>query len=76
MQGSVLSAGSDRNLILGDDGVRYAFVADEWQGGDVMQEAGVRVDFAARGLKRWISNPIPTVLSSSPPPPPPILVTL
>ncbi len=30
MQGVILSAGRAGNLILGDDGNRYAFTSDEW----------------------------------------------
>ena len=67
MQGSVLSAGSDRNLILGDDGVRYAYVLDEWQNGGVKPETGVRVDFEVRGSEAVDIFPLPSV-STTPDP--------
>ena len=49
MQGVILSAGRARALILGDDGVRYVFTLEEWHGGDLEPEAGMRVDFEVRG---------------------------
>ena len=49
MQGVILSAGRARSLILGDDGNRYAFTLEEWQGADAAPEAGMRVDFEVQG---------------------------
>ena len=68
MQGVILSAGRARSLILGDDGNRYAFTLEEWQGADAAPEAGMRVDFEVRGSDAVDIFPIP---SSSPTPPPP-----
>ena len=47
MQGYILTTGSARNLILGDDGVRYKFDSLEWRSDDVEPTAGMRVDFEA-----------------------------
>ena len=66
MQGVILSAGRARSLILGDDGNRYAFTLEEWQGADAAPEAGMRVDFEVRGSDAVDIFPIP---SSSPTPP-------
>ena len=49
MQGQVLVAGSDNNVILGDDGNRYTFTSLEWQRDDIDPEADMRVDFEVRG---------------------------
>ena len=58
MQGSVLSARGESNLILGDDGVRYTFTSDEWRG-DTAPEVGTRVDFEVRGSDAVDVYPIP-----------------
>ena len=61
MQGQVLVAGSDRSIILGDDRVRYTFTSLEWRSDDVQPEAGMRVDFEARGSGAADIYPIPEV---------------
>ena len=66
MQGVILSAGRARALILGDDGVRYVFTLEEWQGGDMEPEAGLRVDFEVRGSDALDIFPILGVGSSPP----------
>ena len=66
MQGYILTTGSDRSLILGDDGVRYKFTSLEWQSDDVEPEAGMRVDFEVRGSDAADIYPIP---GASPTPP-------
>ena len=73
MQGVVLTAGRARNLILGDDGNRYAFTLDEWQGEDAAPASGLRVDFEVRGSAAVDIFPIPggapTPPAASPAPP-------
>ena len=49
MQGVILSTGRAQGLILGDDGVRYTFTPLGWRDNSVSPEAGMRVDFEARG---------------------------
>ena len=75
MQGVILTAGRARNLILGDDGNRYAFTLDEWQGEDAAPAAGMRVDFEVRGSAAVDIFPIPgdapTPPAASPAPPAP-----
>ena len=64
MQGVILSAGSAQGLILGDDGVRYAFTPLGYQGSGA-PTAGMRVDFEARGTQAVAIYPVP---GSAPPP--------
>ena len=75
MQGVILTAGRARNLILGDDGNRYAFTLDEWQGEDAAPAAGMRVDFEVRDSAAVDIFPIPgdapTPPAASPAPPAP-----
>ena len=61
MQGKILSAA--HGLILGDDGNRYAFTTDEWQGEDVAPAVGMRVDFEVRGSDAVDIFPIPDAAS-------------
>ena len=76
MQGVILAAGRARNLILGDDGNRYAFTLDEWRGEDAAPASGMRVDFEVRGSAAVDIFPIPDdapmppATSSAPPPRP------
>ena len=73
MQGVILSAGRARDLILGDDGARYTFTLEEWQGDDLEPEAGMRVDFEVRGSDAVDIFPILGAASMPPtlsPPPP------
>ena len=49
MQGYILTMEGERNVILGDDGVRYNFVIQDWQGGDAEPGVDMRVQFEARG---------------------------
>ena len=72
MQGTVLSAGSDYNLILGDDGIRYSWVTEAWKNGDMIPEVGVRVDFEVRDSQALEIYPLPSELPPSPAPPPPV----
>ena len=69
MQGVILSAGRGRDLILGDDGNRYAFTPEEWQGEDAAPEAGVRVDFEVRGSAAVDIFPILGAGGAAPAPP-------
>ena len=59
MQGQILIVGSDRNLILGDDGVRYAFTSQEWRSGDMEPEAGMTVAFEVQGSDAVGIYPVP-----------------
>ena len=70
MQGVILSAGRARNLILGDDGNRYAFTLDEWQGEGAAPTAGMRVDFEVRGSAAVDIFPIPGAAPTPPAPSP------
>ena len=49
MQGYILTMEGERNIILGDDGVRYNFVLQDWQGDDAEPAVDMRVQFEARG---------------------------
>ena len=49
MQGYILTMEGERNVILGDDGIRYNFVLQDWQGDDAEPAADMRVQFEARG---------------------------
>lgn len=56
MRGQVLNAGngSDEGLILGDDGMRYAFARAEWKAVE-LPASGARVDYlGAEGVARDI----------------------
>ena len=66
MQGVVLSVTTARSLILGDDGVRYTFTADEWQNSGIEPQVGLRVDFEVQGSDAVDIFPIP---GSAPVPP-------
>ena len=66
MQGYILTMGSERSLILGDDGVRYTFASLEWQNDDMKPEVGMRVDFEFQGSDATDIYPIP----GAPPMPP------
>ena len=70
MQGVILSAGRGRDLILGDDGNRYAFTLEEWQGEEAAPEAGMRVDFEVRGSAAVDIFPIPGAAPTPPAPMP------
>ena len=70
MQGQILTMGSGRNLILGDDGVRYTFAQQEWQNGDIEAVVGVRVDFEVRGSDAVEIYPIPVAPPNEPFPAP------
>ena len=70
MQGVILSAGRARNLILGDDGNRYAFTLEEWQGDEAAPAAGMRVDFEVRGSDAVDIFPIPGAAPTPTPPAP------
>ena len=65
MQGVILTAGGDRNLILSDDGSRYSFEASQWRGIGEQPEVGTRVDFEAQGAAAVDIIPIP-VASAAP----------
>lgn len=64
MQGQILTMESDASLILGDDGARYGFTPQEWQGGDMKPEVGMRVDFEVRGSDAADIFPIPAARPS------------
>ena len=66
MQGVILSTGRHRNLILGDDGARYTFTLEEWQGEDQEPAVGTRVDFEVRYAQAVDIFPIPGAASSPP----------
>ena len=51
MQGIVLNVDNDAYLMLGDDGVRYAFTMHEWGNRDALAEIGLRVDFETMGTE-------------------------
>ena len=76
MQGYILITGSDRSLILGDDGVRYKFSSLEWQSDDVQPEAGMRVDFEVRGSDAADIYPIPGASAMAPIEPSPASSTM
>ena len=59
MQGSILNVGSDRSLILGDEGARYAFASSDWRSVDAKPEVGMRVDFETRGSDATDVYPLP-----------------
>ena len=58
MQGVILAAGSDRNLILGDDAFRYTFALGEWRDAVPQPIAGMRVNFEIQGSRAVDVRPI------------------
>ena len=59
MQRVILTTGSDRNLILSDDGTRYIFASSEWRSNVEEPEVGMRVDFEDQGSAAVDIFPIP-----------------
>ena len=51
MLGVILSTGRDRNLILGDDGVRYPFPLSSWQSDLEDPAVGMRVQYDIRNIE-------------------------
>ena len=66
MQGQILTTDSTRNIILGDDGVRYTFISHDWQSEDKEPEVGMRVDFEVQGSEAVDIYPIPGAASTPP----------
>ena len=65
MQGYVLTMEGERKVILGDDGVRYNFVLQDWQHYDDEPAVDMRVQFEARGTNAVNVFPVPD--ASGPP---------
>ena len=70
MQGVILSAGTAQGIILDDDGARYTFTPLGWRNDAVRPEAGMRVDFEARGSHAVGIYPLPGVAPTPPAQPP------
>ncbi len=68
MQGILLSAGGSQGIVLGDDGVRYAFTPLGWRDASVQPAVGMRVDFEVRGQHAVGVYPISDPLPPAPPP--------
>ena len=59
MQGYILTTERERNVILGDDGVRYNFVLQDWQADDSEPAVDMRVQFEVRGTNAVYVFPLP-----------------
>ena len=70
MRGQILDAAitSNRGLILGDDGARYAFGEDGWEDSSVKAVAGMLVEFSPLG---GVAMEVSAAQQPAPPPPVP-----